>query len=451
MSAIVEIVETPAFNASFAVTDLLMKTLENAAKNVAIECIKTCATQYSFDAEEAIKNLGLENLGLTRKPMAKRTPGVKKEKTVKEPKAKKETPFPLPYCSELIKSDGCHGISYNHGLFTQCPKKQMENGSYCKTCQADADTNASAVPTCGNVEMRLANGLYEYKDTKGRSPINYLKVLTKMKLTKEQALEAAEKANIILDDEHFQVVEKAVKSTAGTRGRPKKPNTAVTADGAADLFAQLQSDSDSNGASGNESDPAKAKRVKLTPEEKEAKKAALEAERAEKKAIREAEAAAKKAERETKAAEEKAEREAKRAQEKAEREAKKNQEKAEKEQKKADEKAAREAKKAALEAEKAKKEAEKEAKKKPVVTPTAPEAPVVAEPVVPEAPAEKPQKVTVTRTKIDGKEYLKSSTNILYDAKTREEVGIYDPETKTIKPLPDDDEEEEEDYESEEN
>jgi hypothetical protein len=46
-----------------------------------------------------------------------------------------------------------------------------------------------------------------------------------------------------------------------------------------------------------------------------------------------------------------------------------------------------------------------------------------------------------------GKPYLKSSTNILYDPATKEEVGIWDPETKSIKPLPEEeDEEEEEEY-----
>jgi hypothetical protein len=49
----------------------------------------------------------------------------------------------------------------------------------------------------------------------------------------------------------------------------------------------------------------------------------------------------------------------------------------------------------------------------------------------------------------NGKQYLKSSSNILYDPSTKEEVGIWDPESKTIKELPEDDEEEEEeDYES---
>ena len=64
-----------------------------------------------------------------------------------------------------------------------------------------------------------------------------------------------------------------------------------------------------------------------------------------------------------------------------------------------------------------------------------------------EEPAEK---VTVSRITINDIKYLKSSTNILYNPDTREEVGLYDPETKTIKALPDDEEEEmtEDTYES---
>ena len=64
-------------------------------------------------------------------------------------------------------------------------------------------------------------------------------------------------------------------------------------------------------------------------------------------------------------------------------------------------------------------------------------------------PAELPPvKVTVTRIKIDDQTYLKSAAGILYNAETKEEVGLHDEATNTIKPLPDDEEEEleEDDY-----
>jgi hypothetical protein len=88
----------------------------------------------------------------------------------------------------------------------------MENGSFCKGCQTEADKNASGCPDCGTIEQRLATGLYEFKDSKGRSPVSYLKVLEKLKLTQEQTLEEASKLNIEVSEEHFEVVEKAKKS-----------------------------------------------------------------------------------------------------------------------------------------------------------------------------------------------------------------------------------------------
>ena len=63
-----------------------------------------------------------------------------------------------------------------------------------------------------------------------------------------------------------------------------------------------------------------------------------------------------------------------------------------------------------------------------------------------------PVKVTVTRIKIDDQTYLKSAAGILYNVETKEEVGLHDEATNTIKPLPDDDEDElEEDEYAEDN
>ena len=45
----------------------------------------------------------------------------------------------------------------------------------------------------------------------------------------------------------------------------------------------------------------------------------------------------------------------------------------------------------------------------------------------------------VARVRIDGKWYLRAFNNVLYDAETGDEVGIWDPETRTIMPFSDDD------------
>ena len=103
--------------------------------------------------------------------------------------------------------------------------------------------------------------------------------------------------------------------------------------------------------------------------------------------------------------------------------------------------AAIEAKKAAKEQEKlalkAAKEQEKKEKKPVNKKSTKPESEETTTKV-----DEAPVKVSVKRIKIGEHEYLKSESNILYNPETKEEVGLYDAESNSIKPLPDDDEEE---------
>ena len=439
-----------SFNATVSVTELLTKTLENVSKDLASRCIKECGLKYGFDAEEAIRELGLENLTLLKKKMSRKSvsSAVPKEKKAKE--AKKAV-FPFPFVSKLVNELGCQGLAFNRGLFTQCLKSRMENGGFCKGCQSEADKNASGCPDCGTVESRLNTGLYDFKDPKGRSPVSYLKVLNKLKLTAQQAVEEAEKMGLEIASEHLVVIEKSKKNPI-SRGRPKKVGGAVEAENVNDLFKKLSLDSDeesieesieeqeeSEESSITEKPVKAAKKAKLSEEEKAAKKEALEKERQAKKeereAQRKAEADQKKQEREAKL---EADREAKKA--KIEAEKKERQEK-------------READKAAKAAEK-KTQPKKSKKAEPVASePVAPEpvAPVAAPVAAPQEPvAEAPKKTTVTRIQISGKQYLKSSSNILYDPSTKEEVGLWNPITKKIEDLPDeeeDEEEEEEEYE----
>ena len=425
----------PAFNASITVTELLTKTLENAAKELAARCIRECASKYGFVAEDEIRALGLENLNLIKKKMTKKS-GSKKAVIAVQKKEKKSV-FPMPFEGSSVVETNCQGLSFNRGLFTQCSKEKMENSSFCKGCQTEADKNSSGCPDCGTVASRLATELYSFKDPKGRSPVSYVKLLEKLKLSVEDALTEAGNKNIELSNDHFTVVEKSSK------GRPKKSAKPVeSSDNAGDLFAKLTAEHEEDmfemDDSSKDNSSKASNKAKLSDEEKALKKAALEEERAAKKLLaqqqREAaialEKEAKKLERDTKAALEK---EAK----KVERETKAAEEKAARETKVAEEKAAREAKRL-LEKE-LKKELKKESKKaaSPKTTPV-----VVVAPVSPPV-----KKVCVTRIAIEGTQYLKSENNILYSPETKEEVGIWDPETKTIKELPEDEESDEEEEE----
>ena len=126
-----------SFNASIQVTELLTKTLENVAKDLAIRCILEASNRHGFCADDEIRILGLENLSLIRKQMVKKS-GCKEKKS----KMSCEPKFPLPFISECVANSCCQGLVYNRGLFTQCMKKRMDSGSFCQKCQMDADKNA---------------------------------------------------------------------------------------------------------------------------------------------------------------------------------------------------------------------------------------------------------------------------------------------------------------------
>ena len=476
--------ETQNFNASIVVTDLLMKTLENAAKDLVLKCINEAAIRHGFDAEEEMKVLGLETLLLLRKKMAKKTGKSSETKKVREPKAPKKEAFPLPFIPELVCLDKCHGLAYNHGLFTQCAKTFVDDGKFCKSCKAQTEQNPSGEPDCGTVQNRIATDLYEYKDSKGRTPIPYVKVLEKLKLSVD---DASGKTNVEIPSCHFTVTTKPKNKDPKekvARGRPKKISTAVAAENVDDLFEKLTADEDDLSVVEEEEEEEEeeekavkpAKKAKLSDEEKEAKIAKIQEERAIKKLEQEEKAAIEKKEREDRRAIEKQQREEAKAAEKLAAEQAKEALKAEKAALKAAEKKSEKKTKAVAEepkeiveepkeiveepvkAAKPAKEAKVVKKTKEVKAAVIEEPKVVAKepvttPKIPKKTVSDPaeSKVKVAKIQIGDTIYLKTAANILYNLE-KEEVGMYDPETKTIKPMPkeDDDEIQDDDYEEDE-
>jgi hypothetical protein len=368
---------------------------------------------------------------------------VRKGKSSKISVAKeKKSVCPMPFIAEKVDFTGCHGLSYNRGLFTQCDRKVSNaDVSFCKKCLEEVDQSITGEPVCGSIQSRLACGPYEFKDTKGRSPVLYSKVLEKLKISSEKVRELQQ----IINPVHFQEIPKMkrarkvkepkeAKEGEKKKGRPKKASVAIETEKVSDLFAKLVAEDEQPVFEEVvvekvvEEVPLKSspKSSKKSDEEKELKKALLEEERRIKKEEKEAKIAQEKAEKELKKAQEKAERELKLAQEKAEKEMKRQQEKAEREAKKAAEKAAKEAEKAA-----------KSKKSEPVPTPE---------------PAPKSSSgLTVVRQEVNGKTYLISKeTNIMYDPTTHLEVGIYDKETNTMQPMPEEEDENEVDSNEEE-
>ena len=382
------------FNASVFVSEQLNRQLVNMSQDLAFRCVRTCAEHYNFDAEEAIRLLGLAMIKLERSAPVK-------AKTAKAAKVSvPKSAFPLPYNGEFHENC-CFALRQNNGLYTQCTGPRKGDAQFCKSCATTMQKTGAEVPEYGTIQMRNAVGIFEYTDPKGRKPVAYAKVMKKYKINEEQVLEEAGKFNIAINTDHFIVPEetkrgrpKAAKEpkAKGVKGRPKKSKKVLQIEGDdEDLFATLVAE-----ANEESEDIVINKKKGKTDEEKEAERLAKEAEKAEKEAKRLAE----KAEKEAKLAAEKAEKEAKKAAEKAEKEAKKKAEEEEKAAKKAaaeKAKAEKEAKLAAEKAEKEAKKAQKSSKKE-------------AEPVEDDEPD------VVKKIEFEGKKYLKSKkTGIVYD------------------------------------
>lgn len=400
MSAVVE------FNAQVFVSEQLTRQLVNTTQDVAIRCVTALAERYQFDADEAIRMLGLSMIKLERKAPAGGKAKAAKTAKVVAPKSA----FPLPYNGEFNDAC-CYALRQNNGLYTQCSGiRKGDKGSpdglaqFCKGCASQMQKTGAETPEYGTIQQRMAVGIFEYVDPKGRKPVAYAKVMKKYKITQEMALEEAGKFNINIDPQHFVAPEESKRGRPksekapkekGAKGRPKKSKKVLQIEGDdEDLFEALLAEA--NEADGEAVAPKKKGKSEA---EKEAERLAAEQAKAEK----EAKKAAEKAEREAKIAAEKAAKEAAKEAERLAREAKK---KAEEEEKAAKKLAAEQAK-AAKEAEKAAALAAKEAAKANK-KPTAKAA--EAEPEEDEEPD------VVKKIEFEGKKYLKSKkTGIVYD------------------------------------
>jgi chemotaxis protein histidine kinase CheA len=275
----------------------------------------------------------------------------------------------------------CDGLKMNGGLFTQCTNKPMATGALCKTCQKQAD--ASGKPTCGLASERTQEG-EEWRDPKGRTPTAFGKVMQKEGLNREVV--ERELTRLFGEDDYstlLAIPEKVTKKADGEkkqRGRPKKNKEVVALEEGEDLIATLiaQARTESDGAqkapetavAEKESEAKKAKKPKISAEEKEAAKAAKQAEK----------------------------------------------------------EAAKAAKQAEKEAAKAAKKAEKKTKKTEAPAPApAPVAPV--EELTAESPVDE---IQVRKVTLDGVEYLMDQDNTVYDVATQEPIGVWNEATQTI-------------------
>ena len=417
-------------------------SMEKALSVLSREVVEACGAKYGFDAEEAIRELGLSV------SMSKAVKG-EKTKTKSEKAAKREIPsMPLPFTG-TIREDWCRAVKQNHGLYTQCCSAPGETG-LCKGCTKQASKNANGEPDCGLMARRVLQG-DDYRDSKGRGPVHFTKVMKKQKLTEEQVLAEAGKFGFEIDASHFAVPsiqkrgrpKKATTSDTDSdasstgdkksRGRPKKAAKVVevkneTEDLFATLMQQAQAASPRAKADDESSEVSDVSEVSVKNEKiKTAKKQKISNDQA-KQEKEQAKALAKQEKELAKQAKEQA-KQAK-ALAKQEKEQAKALEKQEKAAPKALAKQGKEKAPAAAAKQKTETKKSKSKKEEPVAAVVTEE--LESEGEESEDEEEEEPVVQVKKFTHEGKTYLKSSDGLLYDAKTQDVVGKWNEETKTI-------------------
>jgi hypothetical protein len=101
----------------------------------------------------------------------------------------------------------CVRIKKNGGLYTQCDGKK-EEGEECKVC-------SKKEKKYGDVKDRMRVGIMEYRDSEGKGPVQYVKIMKKNGWTKERVLLEGKILGVSVPLCHFE-------EEVGKRGRPRK-------------------------------------------------------------------------------------------------------------------------------------------------------------------------------------------------------------------------------------
>jgi hypothetical protein len=183
----------------------LVKEVDILVQQIGRKVVSELSALYGFNKEDAEKALKLDKLRVD----------------VIENKVKKKVTVVLPFCGEINRGC-CYGIRLNHGLYTQCSNDITDTSGQeplCGTCIKQVEKNSNGEPTYGYVTTRLEKG-ENFRDPKGKAPVNYGNIMDKLNITRDVAVKAATELGWTIPESQFQV-------KRATRGRPKKDATAV--------------------------------------------------------------------------------------------------------------------------------------------------------------------------------------------------------------------------------
>ena len=219
-----------------------MQGLESALSNLKEQLIASCVMDENGQAIEKKRKEPKEKKEKEPKEKKEKEPKEKKEKEPKEKKEKKvkevvivdehekkQNKIPMPWTG-VANADYriCTALKTMYGLFIQCgkPRDMSDDGliqfshcGFCAECFAKCDGKGNS--PVGTVKDRLASAVGQFvHGPTGKKESHYLDVLTKMNITKEEALAAAEKRGVQIPEWMFEPIEKK-------RGRPAKTDVVV--------------------------------------------------------------------------------------------------------------------------------------------------------------------------------------------------------------------------------
>ena len=215
------------------------------------DVLRAVAEHYNFSFEDACQRF----IGT---PEVVRASKSSKPRTVSS-RARDVPKYPLPWCGkDGIRDDWCKAIRLNHGLHSQCVNAVNDGCRYCATCQKHADAGSSGKPTYGDVDDRVAVGIFDYRDPKTqKQPACYMGLLAKLNIEPQLAINEAARFGINIPEEQLEL-RKLVKgrpkkgsnvasdsddeTSKKSRGRPKKDKKVVVSGDSIDLIAQLQNE-----------------------------------------------------------------------------------------------------------------------------------------------------------------------------------------------------------------
>ena len=147
----------------------------------------------------------------------------------------------LPFNKKI--EGNCKCLKYCYGLYIQCDNGKVSD-DMCKSCLKEYNRLGHA--RYGVVDDRLK---VDFSDPRGNKPLEYAKVMTKQKWSREMVLEEASRQGVELDESIFEISNNSSKRgrpkskdeakpvNEGKKGRPKKQEKKIEVTD--DLFASL--------------------------------------------------------------------------------------------------------------------------------------------------------------------------------------------------------------------